>query len=565
PPTENNAKKRKAKDDKASKTKKRSKSDKAKKKKSGLVESKALRNRGAPVASGTEPEDESMVAPGGPALDDDAEEHVERPKTGKKKKGIPTDPLINIKHVAPKAPTRRLFTTEPPNGLSGTFLTVPRPSSLKKSFLWPANSIDCQANPGDHRQSLRCWQHLVTADSAWVGLIGYRLSDWRSGIAMQATKAIQTLIDMYEDEDAESGPESEEVTAVTILPVDDEGPVPAANPVPKVLKFTFDTPEGIAAFVEWALQPHERAEQWPFIGKHGGFFQSHLIAYTFAYHLTGLAMIPDSYTPLIAPAIGALLLSVQATGEYMNPQKPSSHFSVNNWGDTTIRIHNRDKQVKGKVVRRATKFLRSVQQWDQARWDELKEAASEWVETPTRKRAASSRSASEAGDDLMMSDDDEPSKLYHFSSVFLHHVLLVPLRPYLEPQFHIGPQPYLYWLLNGSLDAILCVWPATSPSAHRTEVNRAWARGSGEGQGEQDSHEPAGGVATSTGDLGISDLSMQERTDAGHWIPGVGLLEALIYLTVGNQVFAPRNRWSIKSLAFGFRSSGRVPVLSINQ
>ncbi|KAJ6579350.1 WD40-repeat-containing domain protein [Mycena sp. CBHHK59/15] len=34
----------------------------------------------------------------------------------------------------------------------------------------------------------------------------------------------------------------------------------------------------------------------------------------------------------------------------------------------------------------------------------------------------------------------------------------------------------------------------------RTEVNHAWARGSGEGQGEQDSHEPAGGVATSTGD-----------------------------------------------------------------
>ncbi|KAJ6615719.1 hypothetical protein B0H10DRAFT_1949727 [Mycena sp. CBHHK59/15] len=92
----------------------------------------------------------------------------------------------------------------------------------------------------------------------------------------------------------------------------------------------------------------------------------------------------------------------------------------------------------------------------------------------------------------------------------------------------------------------------------RTEVNHAWARGSGEGQCEQDSHEPAGGVATSTGDLRISDLSMQERTDAGHWISGVGLLEALIYLTVGNQVFAPRTQWSIKSLAFGFRSSGRV-------
>jgi hypothetical protein len=32
-----------------------------------------------------------MVLPGGPVLDNDAEEHVERPKTGKKKKGVPTD------------------------------------------------------------------------------------------------------------------------------------------------------------------------------------------------------------------------------------------------------------------------------------------------------------------------------------------------------------------------------------------------------------------------------------------------------------------------------------------
>ncbi|KAJ6618981.1 hypothetical protein B0H10DRAFT_1947190 [Mycena sp. CBHHK59/15] len=88
----------------------------------------------------------------------------------------------------------------------------------------------------------------------------------------------------------------------------------------------------------------------------------------------------------------------------------------------------------------------------------------------------------------------------------------------------------------------------------RTEVNRAWARGSGEGQGEQDSHEPAGGVATSTGDLGISDLRREQMPVTGY--QEVGLLEALIYLTIGNQVFAPRNWWSIKSLAFGFQSSG---------
>ncbi|KAJ6631377.1 hypothetical protein B0H10DRAFT_1938273 [Mycena sp. CBHHK59/15] len=379
PPTENNAKKRKAKDDKASKTKKRSKSDKAKKKKSGLVESKALRNRGAPVASGTEPEDESMVAPGGPALDDDAEEHVEA-EDGQEEKGNPhrRKPRFSDRIGSADAPTRALHNgaakwtlRDLPHGTSTEFTeeVVPLARELVGT-LHPWAGLTVKQIQEIIDRVYGAGKHLVTADSAWVGLV-HRLSLERLalGIAMQATKAIQTLIDMYEDEDAESGPESEEVTAA-ILPVDDEGPVPAANPVPKVLKFTFDTPEGIAAFVEWALQPHDESGTMAFHWKTWG----------------------NGIDKKIERA-----LQFWKTGEYMNPQKPSSHFSVNNWGDTTIRIHNRDKQVKGKWY----------DQWDQARWDELKEAVSEWVETPTRKRAASSRSASEAGDDLMMSDDDE--------------------------------------------------------------------------------------------------------------------------------------------------------------
>lgn len=92
------------------------------------------------------------------------------------------------------------------------------------------------------------------------------------------------------------------------------------------------------------------------------------------------------------------------TGEYINPGKTADHFSIDNWGDTKVAVGN-----KTKLVRRATKFMATVQGWDTDRWNELIEAATEWVEQPARRRGqTSSRSASEAGDDDqdMLSDDD---------------------------------------------------------------------------------------------------------------------------------------------------------------
>lgn len=73
----------------ASADKKQNKKAKRDKKKSGLDTAKPVPagKRGSTVPSGDE---DSMVAPGGPALDDDVDEHVERPKAGKKKKGAPT-------------------------------------------------------------------------------------------------------------------------------------------------------------------------------------------------------------------------------------------------------------------------------------------------------------------------------------------------------------------------------------------------------------------------------------------------------------------------------------------
>ncbi|KAJ7255148.1 hypothetical protein C8J57DRAFT_1518076 [Mycena rebaudengoi] len=426
-------------------------------KKSGLQDEHKSKSKSKHEAPGAD--NDCMVAPGGPALDNDTGEHVERPKSSKKKKGAPTAP-ITIQSIAPKAPTRKEI-----RGSSAKWTLKHLPPGTSSEFTEEVVPLACEL-----AGTLPPWMglsvnqiqtivdkvfgnsvHKVTADTTWVGLIGYRLSDWCSGIAAQAVKAIESIIESYKvesdieddemDTDDTTSPASPTTTSANaivsattpvpdapadapadadaaVLPADaaaDVDPIPAAKP----LKFAFNTPEGIAAFVAWALQTHKpsntMAFQWKIWGggvDKKGFLQSHLIVYTFAYHLSTLATIPGGYTKLEAPPIGALLLSMQAvhralqfweTGEYVNPQKFPSFFSIDNWGDTTTSsgIHK-----QGKVVRRATKFVPMVQGWDKGRWKELKEAAEEWVEIPSCKRAGNSgHSGSEAGD-LLVDDDD---------------------------------------------------------------------------------------------------------------------------------------------------------------
>jgi hypothetical protein len=89
----------------------------------------------------------------------------------------------------------------------------------------------------------------------------------------------------------------------------------------------------------------------------------------------------------------------------VNAQKTADSFSTDNWADHII---NRGPGHRPKQVRRATKFLSSVQKWTEDQRKEVTAAAQEYVELPSRKRAqTSSRSGSEAGDDAMLSDDDE--------------------------------------------------------------------------------------------------------------------------------------------------------------
>ncbi|KAJ6607960.1 hypothetical protein B0H10DRAFT_535661 [Mycena sp. CBHHK59/15] len=147
-----------------------------------------------------------------------------------------------------------------------------------------------------------------------------------------------------------------------------------------------------------------------------GFLQHDLILCVFAYYFSRLKAIPAKYTPLTAPPISALLLTVQAlqralqfwcTGVYNNPQPTprANWFSSEHWDDYTIPNPN-PRGTKDKLVRRGMKFMASVKKWDTAHWGEVKERAKSFMEAPTRWRAASSRSASEAGD-AIFSDDDE--------------------------------------------------------------------------------------------------------------------------------------------------------------
>jgi hypothetical protein len=95
-------------------------------------------------------------------------------------------------------------------------------------------------------------------------------------------------------------------------------------------------------------------------------------------------------------------LRLRATGELVIPRGPPGYFSIDNWGDQ----HVRSPAGKVKTIRRATKFLATIQKkWGKDHWEKLCEVASEWTES--RKRAASSHASSDAGDLPEEDEDDE--------------------------------------------------------------------------------------------------------------------------------------------------------------
>ncbi|KAJ6620529.1 hypothetical protein B0H10DRAFT_2188539 [Mycena sp. CBHHK59/15] len=398
--------------------------DKKKKKagkKAGLVRSKAAdpkqaASSGRSSVGGVTEEDESMVKFGGPAIDDDVDEQIERAQPAQgKKRGLPQNPIIKIAPTAPRPLTKK---EQRNNAKKWSLPHLPRNTAsqfteevipLARELLgtlppWAVLTVKQVQEIVD--KVYGAGKHIVLFDGPWFGLVAYRASDWRSGFGIQALKGIQALINMYQGAD---NSESDEEAAG---PLSDD-PLDAA---PKPAKFTFDTPEGIAAFVAWALQKHAEtgtmAFHWQTWGNgvdKKGLLQSHLIMYTFAHHLSALKTIPDLHKHLEAEPSGALLLSVQAveralqfwtTGQQVVPPKTAGHFSVDHWGDIKTVVNN-----KKVTQRRATQFLATVSNWDGVRWNDVREAASEWVEM--KKRASSSRASSEAEGAMVSSEEEE--------------------------------------------------------------------------------------------------------------------------------------------------------------
>ncbi|KAJ6549175.1 hypothetical protein B0H10DRAFT_2243012 [Mycena sp. CBHHK59/15] len=398
--------KRKAMDSKMSKPRKKSKNKVQKK--SGLATPKSG------LSSGVEADDnESGVKFGGPAIDDDVDEKLERQEqdSEKKKRGLPTAPIIQI---AP-TPARPLTKKEQrnnakkwalahlPAGTDSLFTNelVPLARELLGT-LPPWSSLTA-----DHVQGLvnRVYGtkkdkpiHKVSADGIWCGMLAYRLSDWRAGIGAQGMKAVQTLFDTAQEDESESEAEEESTEQV---PLDAQPSKPA--------KFSFKTPEGIAAFVEWALQKHKESgtlafywQTWGDGKEKKGLFLSHLVAYTYAYHLTALAALPTKHTHSDAPAIGAVQRSLQfwKTGMLVIPCKNEGHFSIDNWGD----ISTQGSDGKIKKIRRATFFCATLATWDDGRWQQLRAAADEWVEK--KKQAITSSRATSEAEDLVEEEED---------------------------------------------------------------------------------------------------------------------------------------------------------------
>ncbi|KAJ6626822.1 hypothetical protein B0H10DRAFT_1996738 [Mycena sp. CBHHK59/15] len=390
-------------------------------KKGGLATIPAAKKRlgGASSASGrsslvaNDDFDAPMTQYGGPAVDDDEKEQLEHPvPAGKgKKKGLPMDTVLKITPIPTRRPTKKELRGNAkkwmlehlPRGTASLFTSdvVPLARELLGS-LEPFEKLTLSQMQGIvnrvflQKEGTPGVLYKVTEDGPWYGLLQYRSNDWRGGFAIQANKGMKALLKTHQksNSDDESDEEGEEQHADND---ESNGGAPASE---KPRPFGFDTPEGIAEFVEWALQTDEdsstMAFQWAQWGDgkvKKGFFLSYLVVYAYAYHLSILDSIPPGYTRSAAHPFGALLMAVQA---WTVPSGTAGEFSGRLPGGIT------------KLTRRATKFLSVLKTWDDARWEQLREAAAQWLEIKKcRRGASSSRGTSEAEMEEIIKEDPE--------------------------------------------------------------------------------------------------------------------------------------------------------------
>ncbi|KAJ6626486.1 hypothetical protein B0H10DRAFT_2185729 [Mycena sp. CBHHK59/15] len=390
--------------------------------------------------------DAPMSQYSGPAVDDDENERLEHPApAGKgKKKGLPTDPGLKLVSAPPRHPTKKelrgnasKWTLEHlPHATAALFTSdvVPLARQLLGSLEpWAKLSVAqiqdivnlvFPPKEGEHGPV-----HVVTEEGPWWGLLQYRSHDWRNGFHTQADKGMR-LLHTAEQSDDDSDEDQEDPEQDPAAPSDSNEDPPASK---KPRSFKFDTPAGIADFVEWALQKHENGtmvfqwQQWgdgkvkkvrpmspvytlltpvlgllPFLSRCVRICVSSIHPRVDTHYIRAL-----DRTSLWCAAYRGTGSRVQSSAlarghVHCTTHPPPGEFSAENWGD--IKTHA--SKTKNTITRRATKFMSAVQKWDDERWEELRAAVAEWVDKK-KVRASSSRGTSEV-EDMEDTEDEEP-------------------------------------------------------------------------------------------------------------------------------------------------------------
>ncbi|KAJ6622611.1 hypothetical protein B0H10DRAFT_1944515 [Mycena sp. CBHHK59/15] len=199
-----------------------------------------------------------MTQYGGPALDDDVDEQLEHPMPAVKgkRKCVPQDSIVKIAPVPQKPLTKK---DQRGNALKWTLKHPPR--STAPQF---TNEIVPLAR--ELLGTLEPW--VVLTVPQMQGIVNRVYKPWARGWEgktycaqghrrqSMVTKAMEALINVQKGGDSDSDSEEEE-------------PTTAGAPV-KARAFKFDTPKGIAEFIEWALEVHEESGTMAFHWKTWG-------------------------------------------------------------------------------------------------------------------------------------------------------------------------------------------------------------------------------------------------------------------------------------------------------
>ncbi|EKM57345.1 uncharacterized protein PHACADRAFT_194902 [Phanerochaete carnosa HHB-10118-sp] len=198
---------------------------------------------------------------------------------------------------------------------------------------------------------------LSDPTDALMKLCAETLHQWRNQFAQEAEEAVKTLIS--EDEHLDS---KEKIKDFVTYMLGDEA--------------------GKAPFVY---------ESWGGGTKRSGRFAHPLIIATFAHHVAKVLMpVEAAGHKTTGSPQGALIHCILAanralrfwkTGEFMKPTGRASHYSQDNWGDTSIWVVNDETKEKVlQLVARTSRWNKSVKKLGAEEWRRLHEEAIEYAQ-----------------------------------------------------------------------------------------------------------------------------------------------------------------------------------------